>query len=731
MVTIGWYLLKVTICAAILYGYYHVALRNKIFHHWNRFYLLASVLLSMMLPVIQINIFQPSIGDSGGVIKMLRTINTGDDIVIQYTHHSGWQLTAENIIIALYALIAITLLALFSAILYKIFMLKKSYPSMRIQDILFVATDARGTPFSFFKSIFWNNAIDLESPQGQQIFKHEIAHIREKHSYDKIFMNVVLILFWINPFFWLIRHELGMIHEFIADRNAVENSDSSAFAAMLLRTIYPSEQLSLTSNFFHSPLKRRLTMFTKNNNPKVSYISRLAVLPLIAIIFFAFTVKMKTVHSVSHSLGKKITVVIDAGHGGSDNGAVEDNVLEKDINLAIAKDIKELNKDANLNIILSRTGDDYMNPRERVTWAEKNNADLFISIHANVDAEKSSKRGIEVYVAKYDNPYLVKSKLFGSSIINALQNTSGINVSNALLQPNKGVWVLNAAPCPAVLVETGYMDNNDDLKFITNRENQKTIAQNILNGIEFYAEQNMTINYKGIPVDTPPTSKTRALPDSALYIIDGKVSSAQETKNIDPEEIKEITILSGNDAMEKYGDKGKNGVIIITTKQKVITRKGGEQTIKPEPQYIINGKESSEDASKNISSQPIESVNVLKKESSSVQQDTLPDKVFIKVEHDAQFPGGQQAWLKYIVSKIQDSASEFTQKDYGTCYVRFIVNTDGAVTNVEPKSMKDTHLASIAVNAIKNGPKWIPATQNGHTVASYRIQPVTVTEPSK
>ena len=140
-------------------------------------------------------------------------------------------------------------------------------------------------PFSFFQFNFWNSAIDLHSKQGQQIFSHEIAHVKEKHSYDKEFMNVVLLFFWINPFFWLMQKELSMIHEFIADKEALEDNDINAFAEMVLQTVYPGQHFSITNNFFHSPLKRRLTMFTKNKNPKVSYVSRLLVLPLAAIVF--------------------------------------------------------------------------------------------------------------------------------------------------------------------------------------------------------------------------------------------------------------------------------------------------------------------------------------------------------------------------------------------------------------------------------------------------------------
>src|SRR5205085_5379648 len=103
---------------------------------------------------------------------------------------------------------------------------------------------------------------------GKHIFKHEVAHVKEKHSYDKLFLNILLIVAWFNPFFWLIRKELNMIHEFVADKHAVENYDTEAFAAMILQAAYPQHQFQLVNHFFYSPIKRRLAMLTKNQNPR-------------------------------------------------------------------------------------------------------------------------------------------------------------------------------------------------------------------------------------------------------------------------------------------------------------------------------------------------------------------------------------------------------------------------------------------------------------------------------
>ncbi len=104
------------------------------------------------------------------------------------------------------------------------------------------------------------------------------------------------------------------------------------------------------------------------------------------------------------------------------------------------------------------------------------------------------------------------------------------------------------------------------------------------------------------------------------------------------------------------------------------------------------------------------------------------DKVFTKVEIEASFPGGDAGWARYVKKAIEANIDELTEAgESGTCRVRFIVSKDGTVSNVEATTMKGTKLAEIAVNAIRKGPPWKPAQQNGRQVNAYREQPVTFT----
>ncbi len=107
------------------------------------------------------------------------------------------------------------------------------------------------------------------------------------------------------------------------------------------------------------------------------------------------------------------------------------------------------------------------------------------------------------------------------------------------------------------------------------------------------------------------------------------------------------------------------------------------------------------------------------------------DSVFSKVEVEASFPGGPQAWTRYVTNAIEENQSRLRKSDYGTCIIKFIVDTKGHVSQVEATTMQKSRLAKIAIDAIANGPRWNPAQQNGKFVNAYRLQPITLTEPGK
>jgi N-acetylmuramoyl-L-alanine amidase len=488
MIPFAYYILKVIMCSTVLYGYYWLFLRNKVFHSYNRFYLLATIVLSITLPLLKFNLWQKAGTAKMDVVKMLGVVNSNDEyvdeiIIKQHYNYPG----KETIALWVFMAICIVYTIMLIQAIFSIYLLKRNNPQQHVDGINLIHTSDKKAPFSFFKNIFWNDNIDINSNNGKRILKHEVAHVQEKHSHDKLFINLVLIFFWSNPVFWFIRKEINMIHEFIADKKAVEDGDVSTFAAMILQTSYPGHRFELTNNFYYSPIKRRLSMLSKNKT-KMSYISRLLVLPLGVIVFAAFTLKAKPfIHSLPND--KIVTVVIDAGHGGTDNGATTvDGIFEKDITLSLAKKIKEFNTTENIKVILTRETDIYHNPKEKATIANKAGADIFISLHVNnaPATGDEGQTGMSVFVARDEFKNASASKLFAASLTSAFSKNYLLLVPSNPSQSKKGIVVLEQTTCPSVLIEAGFISNKKDLDYLRSTDGQDQFAKNILNAVVSY-----------------------------------------------------------------------------------------------------------------------------------------------------------------------------------------------------------------------------------------------------
>ena len=487
MPTFAFYLLKMVLCSAVLFGYYHLFLRNKVYHAYNRFYLLATVLISVMAPLLNFQ-YIPSEGDSSATpVQLLQVVNTGDEYLEEIILHSHQNfISLSQGLLFLYSLVSFGLLILLIKVLVQIVSILKTNSSKYIEDVVFVESNAKGTPFSFFKFIFWNKEIDLHSETGKQIFAHELAHVREKHSIDKLFLNIILIFCWINPVFWLIKKELNLIHEFIADRKAVVNNDASALAAMIVTSAYPRHSYLLTNHFFYSPIKRRLKMLSKYSTKKTGYFYRILALPVVLFLVAAFTIKARAGIESLTNPKKKITVVIDAGHGGMDAGASGLNgVTEKAVNLLLLKKIKEINTSGNIELVFTRENDIYQNPRLKAEFTKQAAADLFISIHTAVAPVDSS--GMKVYISNDRYPNSNLSRLFSSAVINIFKTNYNLKVATNPVQRKVGIHVIQANNIPSILIDAGVISNSKDLAYLLSDAGQSAFAKNILSAIAQYA----------------------------------------------------------------------------------------------------------------------------------------------------------------------------------------------------------------------------------------------------
>ncbi|WP_166668252.1 M56 family metallopeptidase [Epilithonimonas xixisoli] len=243
-----------------------------------------TVIISLVLPLIKVSYF--TIETNQNFYLLLSQLNQNQ------LQNSTNDLTIYQVFYAIIGVVSIALLIRLILGITRIQSIKNQFPNETIEGIKFYQTNLNNAPFSYFRNLFWKQSIQLDSPVGQQILKHEMVHIQQKHSWDKLLMQTVKSVFWFNPVFYFINNEINLIHEYLADNKAVKKSDTRAFAQMLLESHFSGSVIPVTSPFLSSNLKKRLKMLTKNQT-KYSYARKLFALPILFFMVFAYMVNAK------------------------------------------------------------------------------------------------------------------------------------------------------------------------------------------------------------------------------------------------------------------------------------------------------------------------------------------------------------------------------------------------------------------------------------------------------
>ncbi|WP_461378000.1 M56 family metallopeptidase [Cloacibacterium normanense] len=325
METIFLYFGKMILVSAVMSAYYLLFLRDKTFHHYNRFYLLGTMVLSLLLPLLKVEYF--TIETDSRILLLLNQFNQSSAQEVENTFNF-WNFGA-----LILGMVSFFLLAKLTLGLVKIHQLKKEFPKESIEGITFYNTNLHDAPFSFFRNLFWKKSILINSDLGKQILKHEMVHIEQKHSFDKLFVQIIQSLFWFNPIFYFIKKEITLIHEYLADKKAVKNADTRAFAQMLLASNFSGNVLPATSPFLSSNLKKRLKMLTQKNT-KYSYARRILALPILFGVSFALLVNAKNIEIKKQNKAIEIAV----------QELKKDTVKEKDVQKLLEAQQAKINK---------------------------------------------------------------------------------------------------------------------------------------------------------------------------------------------------------------------------------------------------------------------------------------------------------------------------------------------------------------------------------------------------
>ena len=278
MEALGLVLLK---SAAWLTGFalvYLLVLRNERYLRLNRLYLLAGIVASLLFPfyTFHYTVVIPSIhtGSATMVDELIPGVVIPEETTLPFYF---W--------IYLAGFTAVLLRLLFQT--WKIFRKLRETGFEQAGSVKLVRTSEYASSFSFFSFVFVNPS--TSTSEMEVIMNHEREHIQQRHWLDLLLVELICIMQWFNPFAWIYLHLVRQNHEYLADEQALQRTvDPVIYQAALLNQLLGAPVFSLTNSFSYSLNKKRFNMMKKKIESPFRKLKILVVLPLVAMLFYAF-----------------------------------------------------------------------------------------------------------------------------------------------------------------------------------------------------------------------------------------------------------------------------------------------------------------------------------------------------------------------------------------------------------------------------------------------------------
>ncbi|MGJ7031581.1 energy transducer TonB [Niabella hirudinis] len=657
------YLLKVALCSGILYAYYHFFLRNERFHQYNRFYLLAAAILSIVLPLFRIRF---SLEGNNVITQSLGKIylSEGTDVAVAIpVKHIDWSAAASWAALTVCFILFVRLIAGIA----KVVQIKNQSQQEQLGRITFIKTVHHYAPFSFFSWLFWNKKHNPASDEGKHILLHEMYHIEKRHSVDLLFIELLLCLFWFNPFFYLYRKELKMIQEFLADQYASKDAGPLSYAGILVSSAIQQKQLHLTNPFFNNQLKRRIAMLTKNNKTAYQYLRKIMVLPLSVLVFCLFAFTYHAAASFSKATGFSGNVLLEAFNTNPSPVSSKKPSDQPNDTLRIYND-KIISEEAFKKIPFNNIA--------TVTVLSKENTR---KLYGNNQAAGAIILLAKGYHSKKLEAFIASQKANRSEDLAPIKPFAVVVV--AFTDKNTTVTPVSVQPEWSPL-------KIDGANYFTTTETPATYNGDWSRHIE--------ANIRGeVAVANGAAPGTYRTAYQFVVETDGTLSN-----------IKPLTAIGYG--MEEEG-------------LRVIKKSGSWQPA------VQNNHKVRAVYIQTIYFQ----VAVEKPVAAAIPaSDTIPPQkvrepdIFTKTEKDASYDGN---WVHFLTMNLQGETPVKSGAKPGkyTVVMQFIVDTNGDVSDI--KAIKDPGFgtAEEAARVIKISGKWIPAMQNSRPVKAYRKQPIT------
>ncbi len=281
------YLIKSTTCLAIFFLFYKLFLEKENMHIFKRFYLLGILVASFCIPLITFTNYVSVVPmQELAMLDQNMTIATNDStgIVTNYLPMILWTVYSFGVILFVLK---------FALNIYKILVKIYKNPHHKTKSFINVLLEDLATPHTFFSYIFLDKYKFEAKKIPQEVIIHEQTHAKQKHSLDVLLIELILIVFWFNPIFYLVKHAIKLNHEFLADQAVLNRgTNTSVYQKILLNFSSTDYHPKLTNAINYSFIKKRFTIMKTQTSKKTSWLRSLILLPLLTVLIYGFSEKI-------------------------------------------------------------------------------------------------------------------------------------------------------------------------------------------------------------------------------------------------------------------------------------------------------------------------------------------------------------------------------------------------------------------------------------------------------
>ena len=302
------YFLKLNISLILLFCFYKLMFSSDTFFSWRRATLIGMYFIAMLIPGFDCS---DLVNNHPGMASMASDYASIILPAVSVTSEKGTVVDWEIVALAIYCMVVSVLLLRFSWQLVSIIRLRNKCQIGYVNGTEVYLLEGNENPFSFFRWIFLNpekhNRRELD-----EILMHEQAHCRQLHSIDVLFAELFVVFFWINPFVWLLKREVRLNLEYLADSNVLASGkDSKEYQYHLLGLTYRKNVATISNNFNVLPLKKRIKMMNKKKTKGLVKMKYALYIPLVAMLLVVSNIEMvaRSVTGIKHDVATVTTSV--------------------------------------------------------------------------------------------------------------------------------------------------------------------------------------------------------------------------------------------------------------------------------------------------------------------------------------------------------------------------------------------------------------------------------------